>query len=252
MKSVMKGCAVLLVLLVVFVAVMLFYGSREFKPLVTEILHKSSAGQIDAVYAEASQGFQKAITLADFRSFMNSRLCALGAFVEAGTVTGTERRADLSESTAEVSLPLRFEKGEVPGRFRFVSEAERWKLHAVEIDLPADLARPDRTALERISRELLDLYSAGRDEELYARFAPELQQVYPRERFLQDLAGLRQLRGAITGATLSQTRDEADGHVSQDFALQFGEATGEASFKYFWRECRWDVLALNLGSAAQP
>ena len=132
-KKILLGCGVLLLLIAGFVFFMLRAANQELKPLVADFMAKYNAGTYDQIYAGASEEFRKAVTAEQLAEMLGNYAAASGKFVDFGSVTGSSRNTSTGGSTADVTLGLKFEKGEASAKFSWVWQDERWELLNFEL-----------------------------------------------------------------------------------------------------------------------
>ncbi len=248
MKKFLVGLLVVALLVGIVIAAVVLFASAEFKPLAEKVLADCRDGKVEDVYAKASKAFKAESTLAQTKDVLAMWEKSLGAYKQVTKMTGAGTSASTSSATVgTVSLEIEYEKGTTTGEFRFVKEDGEWRLLSINVKIPEALQpKPDRAALEPLARDLVRLYDEKGFVALYDRFAPELREAWPAEKFQAEVPALREKTGKVVDVAAKPPVDAEDGKVRVDLDVTFENGKGTGSVKAIWRNLRWDVIAFSL------
>jgi hypothetical protein len=251
MKKVLLG---LLGLVVVGIGAVVFFSLKtgsELQPVADALLRDLDAGKVEEVHARAAPAFRDATSLESFRAYVRLRRETLGAYRGVARRTGAGISTSTSEGTrGNVKLELDYEKGRTEAELHFEKVDGTWKLLNLEIVVPEALApKADPARLEALGGELLDLFARGQLVALYDRFAPELKDAWPAERFQAEMLAFRERMGQAGTPSFRGTEAIEGGYVVARFELPFENGRGEARLKFFWRDLGWSLLGFAVQEA---
>lgn len=248
MKKLLMIVGGLALAIVVAIVVVSMIAKDKFEPYAKTFLTDCEAGAYDKVYAATSEGFKKATSLEQFRSFMEVRRRALGSWKAIKKVTGggMGSSSDVG-ATGTVSLELTYERGPADAEFQFVKEGGDWKVQNVTIKFDEKLApAADPAPLEKMSRDLLTLYDAESFTALYARFSKPLQEAWKADEYEPQMRGVHAKAGKVVEARLLPMEGPKDGKYEVKFDVTFANGPGEATFGWQWANAEWNLVAVNL------
>jgi hypothetical protein len=244
----MKKLLIVLAILVllggggVVALVVYFVGSvsGELKPQVASFLQGAYSGQS---YEAFSAELKKVKSRDDFLSDMKDCREVLGEFVEVGSMKGFHRQVTGGVSTGEITVSLKYAKGETAGKFKFVKQDGGWKLLAYHVEFPAELVpKADPAAVEPRIDAMLRLYNAADWDSMHAEFSSGLKESWPAEKFKSDLGGAHKSLGKIVTSASGGSEKDAEGNLTlvRDAEFESGKK-GAFKFKYHWRLVRWEL-----------
>jgi hypothetical protein len=218
------------------------------KALVAEaepILRDASEGRAGEVWDAASPGFRSAVTREEFVRMAEGLRRVLGTFRRIAATTSTNLTTSTGSGTVgRIAVRLDYEKASTRGEVAFVKIGDAWRLEALQVDVPP--TDPDRSLLEPLARELLDLLGESRFVALYQRFAPGLQQNWPPDRFEADMRRFLEEVGPLREVAFRTLEDEPDGSVTAVLDASFARARAVGRLRAHWRANQWEVFGFSV------